>query len=74
MRIDKLKDKLNKKNSNKLSYKKVLGFTNQQKKAFEILETYGINVNQFIRAAISEKIKAEWKSIKETKTKGYCPF
>lgn len=56
------------------SYKKVIGFTNQQKKAFEILESYGINVNQFIRAAIKEKLQRDWKSIKETKTKGYCPF
>ena len=56
------------------SYKKVLGFTNQQKKAFEILESYGINVNQFIRASIKEKLQRDWKSIKETKTKGYCPF
>ena len=56
------------------SYKKVLGFTNQQKKAFEILESYGINVNNFIRIAVADKIKAEWKSIKETKTKGCCPF
>lgn len=38
------------------SYKKVLGFTNQQKKAFETLESYGINVNQFIRASIKEKL------------------
>lgn len=56
------------------SYKKVIGFTNQQKKAFEILESYGINVNQFIRAAIKEKLQRDWKSIKETKTKGCCPF
>lgn len=74
LRIDKLKDKLNKKNSNKLSYKKVIGFTSQQKKALQTLESYGINVNNFIRIAVAEKIKAEWKSIKETKTKGYCPF
>lgn len=56
------------------NYKKVIGFTNQQKKALKTLESYGVNVNQFIRAAVADKIKAEWKSIKETKTKGYCPF
>lgn len=56
------------------SYKKVIGFTNQQKKAFETLESYGINVNQFIRSAVKEKLQSEWKSIKETKTKGKCPF
>ncbi len=56
------------------SYKKVIGFTNQQKKALQTLESYGINVNNFIRIAVADKIKAEWKSIKETKTKGFCPF
>ena len=56
------------------SYKKVVGFTSQQKKALQTLESYGINVNNFIRIAVAEKIKAEWKSIKESKTKGYCPF
>lgn len=56
------------------SYKKVIGFTNQQKKALQTLESYGVNVNNFIRIAVADKIKAEWKSIKESKTKGYCPF
>ena len=56
------------------NYKKVIGFTSQQKKALQTLESYGVNVNQFIRIAVADKIKAEWKSIKETKTKGYCPF
>jgi hypothetical protein len=56
------------------TYKKVIGFTEQQKKALQTLESYGINVNNFIRIAVADKIKAEWKSIKESKTKGYCPF
>ena len=55
-------------------YKKQIGFTLQQKKAFETLEKYNVNVNYFIRSAIKEKIKREWKTIKETKTKGKCPF
>ncbi len=41
----------------KLSYKKVIGFTETQKKAFETLESYGVNVNQFIRQATKEKIE-----------------
>lgn len=57
----------------KLSYKKVICFTKQQKEAFETLENYGININQFIRIAVKEKIQRDWKSIKEKKqTK--CPF
>lgn len=57
-----------------LSYKKVIGFTNQQKKAFETLESYGVNVNQFIRAAVKEKLQREWKSIKEEKQRIKYPF
>jgi hypothetical protein len=56
------------------SYKKQIGFTQQQQNAFKVLEQHNVNVNQFIRAAISEKLKREWKSIKENKPKEYCPF
>jgi len=56
------------------TFKKVIGFTEQQKNAFEVLENHNVNVNQFIRAAISDKLKREWKSIKEKSKKEYCPF
>jgi hypothetical protein len=56
---------------NKLSYKKLIGFTPDQKKSFEKLEQYGVNVNQFIRSAIREKIQREWKQIKQ---RAECPF
>ena len=55
-------------------YQKLIGFTNQQKEAFVILEKYGVNVNQFIRAAISDKFKKDWKGIKEKKLDNICPF
>ena len=55
-------------------YQKLIGFTNQQKEAFVILEKYGVNVNQFIRAAISDKLKKDWKGIKENKLDNICPF
>ena len=58
----------------KLSYKKVIGFTETQKKAFETLESYGVNVNQFIRQATKEKLQREWKSIKEKKETIKLPF
>ena len=58
----------------KLSYKKVIGFTETQKKAFETLESYGVNVNQFIRQATKEKLSREWKSIKEKKEIIKYPF
>ena len=57
-----------------LKYKKVIGFTETQKKAFEILEQYGVNVNQFIRLAVAEKIKRDWKQIKEQNKKSDCPL
>ncbi len=46
----------------------------QQSESLQILKTYDVNVSQFIRAAIKDKLQREWKSIKESKTKGYCPF
>lgn len=46
------------------SYKKQIGFTQQQKKAFETMERCNVNVNQFIRTAINEKIQRDWKQIK----------
>ena len=58
----------------RLEYKKVIGFTKVQQNAFKTLESYGVNVNQFIRLAISEKLKKDWKTIKEKKEKVYCPF
>jgi hypothetical protein len=57
-----------------LKYKKVIGFTETQKKAFETLEDYGINVNHFIRIAVKEKLSKDWKTIKENKLKTKCPF
>lgn len=45
----------------RFEYKKVIGFTLQQKRAFEVLEEHGVNVNKFIRQAIAEKIKSDWR-------------
>ena len=47
------------------TYKKKIGFTLQQKESLDILKDHGVNVNQFIRQAITEKIKREWPMIKE---------
>lgn len=56
------------------TYKKLIGFTKTQKLAFEKLEQYDVNVNQFIRQAIKEKLKREWKEIKDKKEKIKLPF
>jgi len=57
-----------------LTYKKLVSFTETQKQAFETLEKYNVNVNQFIRSAVKEKIKREWKTIKENKERVKLPF
>ena len=56
------------------TYKKQIGFTETQRKSLERLENYGVNVNQFIRAAIAEKIARDWKQIKEKKKRIKLPF
>lgn len=53
---------------------KSIRFSKVQMEAFNQLEKYNINVTKFIRLAISEKIKRDWKSIKEEKIKIKLPF
>jgi len=48
-------------------YKKQIGFTKQQKETFEVLKKHNVNINQFIRQAIKEKLQRDWKQIKEEK-------
>lgn len=55
-------------------YKKQVGFTLQQKKSLNTLEKYGVNVNDFIRIAVKEKLQREWKIIKEKKERINMPF
>lgn len=59
---------------NQYTYKKLIGFTNTQKLAFEKLEQYDVNIANFIRIAVKEKIEKDWKSIKEKKERVICPF
>ena len=56
------------------TYKKQIGFTEMQRKSLEKLEGYGVNVNQFIRQAVKEKITRDWKQIKEEKERIRLPF
>lgn len=55
-------------------YKKQIGLTLQQKNALCTLKKYRVNINDFIRSAISEKIKKDWPEIKESRIKNNCPF
>ncbi len=53
---------------------KTFKFSKQQMDAFRKLEDYNVNVSQFVRLAIAEKIKRDWPSIKEKKEKNKLPF
>jgi len=55
-------------------YKKVLSLTKQQQKALQTLKEYNVNINDFIRISIAEKLKNDWKGIKEKKEKDKLPF
>lgn len=57
-----------------LTKAKTIRFTESQMNSLSILESYGVNVNQFIRQATKEKLSREWKTIKEKKVKNICPF
>ena len=57
-----------------LTKSKTIRFSETQMNSLTILESYGINVNQFIRLAVKEKLQKDWKTIKEKKEKIICPF
>ena len=57
-----------------LTKSKTIRFSEVQMDSLAILEKYGVNVNQFVRIAVAEKIKKDWKTIKEKKEKIICPF
>tara|TARA_R110000868_G_scaffold381867_1_gene648310 strand:+ start:1057 stop:1236 length:180 start_codon:yes stop_codon:yes gene_type:complete len=56
-----------------LTKSKTIRFSEVQINSLNILQNYGINVNQFVRLAIKEKLQKDWKSIKEKKD-NFCPF
>ena len=49
-------------------------FTDKQAESLQKLKDYNVNVSQFIRIAIAEKIKRDWKQIKEKKERVKLPF
>lgn len=57
-----------------LTKSKTIRFSETQINSLNILQNYGINVNQFIRLAVKEKLQKDWKTIKEKKEKIICPF
>lgn len=53
---------------------KVIKITDQQYQTLKKLDSYQINVAQFIRDAISEKIQREYSVLIPKLKKEYCPF
>lgn len=48
--------------------------TETQRQSLEVLKSYDVNISQFIRQAIKEKLTKDWKSIKEKKECVKMPF
>lgn len=53
---------------------KVIKITEVQDSTLKKIDSYGINVAQFIRDAIAEKIKREHNNLFPKPQKEYCPF
>ena len=54
--------------------RQVIMISKVQAQSLAKLKAYDVNVSQFIRQAIREKIKREWPAIKEKKERIYMPF
>ena len=58
----------------KYTIRQVVMITDKQSETLDILRKYDVNISQFIRIAIKEKIGRDWKSIKEKKERIKLPF
>ena len=54
--------------------RQVIMISEAQANSLEKLKKYDVNVSQFIRQAIKEKIQRDWKIIKDKKEKYKLPF
>ena len=61
-------------NMNKYTVIHTIRFSKQQSESLKKLKDYDVNISQFIRIAISEKIKRDWEQIKEKKERVKLPF
>lgn len=59
---------------NKYTVIQTIRFSEKQAESLQKLKDYDVNVSQFIRIAIAEKIKRDWKTIKEKKERVKIPF
>jgi len=44
-------------------HRRVILTNNIQEETFKTMESYGVNISQFIRQAIKEKLNREWKFV-----------
>ena len=58
----------------KLTNNYTIRFSKQQSESLQKLKDYDVDISKFIRLAISEKIKRDWKQIKENKQRVKLPF
>lgn len=54
--------------------RQVIMISKIQAKSLKKLKSYNVNISQFIRNAIKEKIQREWKCIKKEKERIKTPF
>jgi hypothetical protein len=57
-----------------LTKTKVIRITETQNLTLKKMKFYNIDVGKFIRDAITEKIKREYKDLIPKQKKEYCPF
>ena len=55
-------------------YPKTTKYSKTQFETLKKLESYKINVSQFIRDAVKEKIKREYQELIPKPKKEFCPF
>ena len=53
---------------------KVIKITETQDATLKKMKSYKVNVSKFIREAINEKIKREYKDLIPKEKDKYCPF
>jgi len=57
-----------------LTKTKVIRISETQLKTLQKMKSYNVDVAEFIREAISEKIKREYQDLLPKTKKEYCPF
>ena len=58
----------------KLTNNYTIRFSDEQINSLNKLKDYDVNVSKFIRLTITEKIKRDWKQIKEEKQRVKLPL